>query len=38
MRSYGFQYTIVVTPSPEMQIFDIRHAYLRYSLDPLATH
>lgn len=37
-RSYGFQYTIVVTPSPEIHIFEIRHAYLHYSLDPLATH
>ncbi len=37
-RSYGFQYTIVVTPSPEIHIFEIRHAFLHYSLDPLATH
>lgn len=37
-RSYGYQYTIVVTPSPDVQIFQIRHAYLHYSLDPLATH
>jgi tetratricopeptide (TPR) repeat protein len=37
-RSYGFQYTIVVTPSPEVHIFEIRHAFLHYSLDPLATH
>ncbi len=37
-RSYGYQYTIVVTPSPEVHIFEIRHAYLHYLLDPLATH
>jgi tetratricopeptide (TPR) repeat protein len=37
-RSYGFQYTIVLTPSPDNHIFEIRHAYLHYSLDPLATH
>lgn len=27
-----------MTPSPEIHIFEIRHAYLHYSLDPLATH
>jgi tetratricopeptide (TPR) repeat protein len=37
-RSYGFQYTIVVTPSPEVRIFEIRHAYLHFLIDPLATH
>jgi tetratricopeptide (TPR) repeat protein len=36
-RSYGDVYTIVVTPSPEPRVFDIRHAYLHYLLDPLAT-
>ena len=36
-RSYGVNYTIVVTPSPEPRTFDIRHAYLHYLLDPLAT-
>lgn len=36
-RSYGFDYTVVLTPSPEPRIFDIRHAYLHYLLDPLAT-
>ncbi len=36
-RSYSDNYTIVVTPSPEPRIFDIRHAYLHYLLDPLAT-
>jgi tetratricopeptide (TPR) repeat protein len=37
MRSYGLTYTVVVTPSQEPRIFDIRHAYLHYLLDPLAT-
>jgi tetratricopeptide (TPR) repeat protein len=36
-RSYGNEYTIVVTPSTEVKAFDIRHGYLHYSLDPLAT-
>jgi tetratricopeptide (TPR) repeat protein len=36
-RSYGDEYTIVVTPSPEPRMFDIRHGYLHYLLDPLAT-
>ena len=36
-RSYGFDYTVVVTPSPEPRIFDVRHAYLHYLLEPLAT-
>ena len=36
-RSYGNDYTIVITPSPEPRIFDVRHAYLHYLLDPLAT-
>ena len=27
----------MVTPSPELRVFDIRHAYLHYLLDPLAT-
>jgi tetratricopeptide (TPR) repeat protein len=36
-RSYGNDYFIVVTPSPEPRTFDIRHAYLHYSLDPLST-
>jgi len=36
-RSYGFNYTIVVTPSPEPRISDLRHAYLHFLLDPLAT-
>jgi tetratricopeptide (TPR) repeat protein len=36
-RSYGDSYTVVVTPSPEPRIFDVRHAYLHYLLDPLST-
>jgi tetratricopeptide (TPR) repeat protein len=36
-RSYGNNYTIVVTPSPEPRTLDIRHAYLHYLLDPMAT-
>ncbi len=36
-RSYGNEYTIVITPSPEPRIFDVRHAYLHYLLDPMAT-
>jgi tetratricopeptide (TPR) repeat protein len=36
-RSYGNEYFIVVTPSPEPQVEDVRHAYLHYLLDPLAT-
>jgi len=33
-RSYGSEYTIVVTP--ELRTADIRHGYLHYILDPLA--
>jgi tetratricopeptide (TPR) repeat protein len=36
-RSYGDSYTIVITPSPEPRVFDVRHAYLHYLLDPLST-
>ena len=35
-RSYKDDYFVVVTPSPEPQITEIRHAYLHYLLDPLA--
>jgi tetratricopeptide (TPR) repeat protein len=38
VRSYGLSYTIVITPSPDTRISDIRHAYLRYLLEALATH
>lgn len=36
-RSYSRDYYVVVTPSPEPRVNDIRHAYLHYLLDPLAT-
>ena len=36
-RSYGYDYYVVVTPSPEPRAFDIRHAYLHYLLEPLTT-
>lgn len=35
-RSLGDDYFVVVTPSPEPRIRDIRHAYLDYLIDPLA--
>jgi tetratricopeptide (TPR) repeat protein len=36
-RSYGNEYTVVITPWPRPRIDDVRHAYLYYLLDPLAT-
>ncbi len=36
-RSYANEYFVVVTPSPEPQVADVRHAYLHFQLDPLAT-
>jgi predicted negative regulator of RcsB-dependent stress response len=36
-RSYGARYFVVVTPSVEPRVEEIRHAYLYYLLDPLAT-
>jgi tetratricopeptide (TPR) repeat protein len=36
-RSYGNYYTVVITPSPRARITEVRHAYLYYLLDPLAT-
>jgi tetratricopeptide (TPR) repeat protein len=36
-RSYGNEYTVVITPSPRPRIAEVRHAYLYYLLDPLAT-
>ena len=36
-RSYGRSYYVVVTPSAEPRIHDVRHAYLHYLLDPYAT-
>lgn len=35
-RSYKDNYYVVVTPSPQPQIDEIRHAYLHYLLDPLS--
>jgi len=35
-RSYKNDYFIVLTPSPEPQADDVRHAYLHYLLDPLS--
>jgi TolA-binding protein len=34
-RSYGNEYFIVLTPSPEPQVEDVRHAYLHYVIDPV---
>jgi tetratricopeptide (TPR) repeat protein len=36
-RSYSRDYYVVIAPSAELRIFDVRHAYLHYLLDPLAT-
>ncbi len=36
-RSYADDYFVVLTPSAEPQVGDIRHAYMHYLLDPLAT-
>ena len=36
-RSYANDYYVVITPSAEARISDVRHAYLHYLLDPLAT-
>jgi tetratricopeptide (TPR) repeat protein len=35
-RSFGDDFYVVVTPTPEPQIADIRRAYLYYLLDPLS--
>jgi tetratricopeptide (TPR) repeat protein len=35
-RSYKSNYYVVVTPSPEPQIDQVRHAYLHFLLDPLS--
>ena len=37
-RSYADNYTVVITPSPAPRIFDVRHAYLHYLLDPMSTY
>jgi len=36
-RSYGRSYFVVITPSAEPRIHDVRHGYLHYLLDPMAT-
>jgi tetratricopeptide (TPR) repeat protein len=36
-RSYADDYIVVVTASAEPRVDDVRHAYLHYLLDPLAT-
>jgi tetratricopeptide (TPR) repeat protein len=36
-RSYGNEEFVVITPSPTPRVFEVRHAYLHYLLDPLAT-
>ena len=36
-RSYGNQYFVVVTPSQELRLDDIRHAYIFFLLDALTT-
>jgi tetratricopeptide (TPR) repeat protein len=35
-RSYGDDFFVVVTPSPEPQVDYIRHSYLHFLLDPLS--
>jgi len=35
-RSYKNNYYVVVTPSPEPQVDQVRHAYLHFLLDPLS--
>src|SRR5262249_16892905 len=35
-HNYIDDYFVVVTPAVEQPVFDIRHAYLRYQVDPLA--
>jgi len=37
MRSYGGEFTLVLTPSAELRTFEVRHAYLVFLIDPLAT-
>jgi tetratricopeptide (TPR) repeat protein len=36
-RSYGLEFTVVVTPAAAPRAVDIRHEYLHYLLDPLST-
>jgi tetratricopeptide (TPR) repeat protein len=35
-RSYGDDYLVLVTPTPELPIDEVRRAYLNYLLDPLS--
>ncbi len=35
-RIYGYNYFLVVTPSHELKVDEIRHQYLHFLLDPLA--
>jgi tetratricopeptide (TPR) repeat protein len=35
-RIYGDNYYLVVTPSKDLKLYDIRHQYLHFLLDPLA--
>ena len=37
-RTYGNEDFIVISPSRDPHILEVRHAYLRYLLDPMATH
>ncbi|MCW5980280.1 MAG: tetratricopeptide repeat protein [Bryobacteraceae bacterium] len=37
VRSYEGDYFIVISPSPEPQIDDIRYSYLHYALEPVIT-
>jgi hypothetical protein len=34
-RGYESDYVVVITPSPEPQVEEVRHAYLHYVLEPL---
>ncbi len=36
-RAYGNAYYVIVTPSLEPRIQDVRHSFLRFSVDPLGT-
>ncbi len=36
-RNYGKNYYVVTTPSADLRVRDIRHAYLHFLLDPYAT-
>ena len=36
-RSYGNEYYVVVTPAKEPNIFELRHTYLHFVIEPLAS-